>query len=63
MVKKLTFIKKMGQIESFNPVYLYITITYMTKLIMHNICIAEHFRMLDHSLLSNNVNFVEIGSE
>ena len=49
----------MCQILHFNPAYLYITITYITKLL--NELFNETCRMIGYSLLSNDVNFVEIG--
>ena len=51
----------MGQIEHFNLTYLYITIRYMTKLIMQFLRLNETCRMICYSILSNNVNLVEIG--
>ena len=51
----------MGQIKHFNPAYLYNTITYITKLLMQYLRLYETCRMICYSLLSNDVNFVEIG--
>ena len=51
----------MGQIYHFNPDYLYITITYIIKLLMQLLRLKETCRMIGYSLLSNDVNFVEIG--
>ena len=53
----------MGQIYHFNPAYLYITTTYMSKLWLQFLCLNETFRMIGYSILSNNVNLVEIGIE
>ena len=53
----------MGQIEHFNPAYLYITNTYITKLLMQFLRPNETSRMIGYSLLLNDVNFVEIGFE
>ena len=50
----------MGQIWHFNPAYLYNTITYITKLLMQFLRLYETCRMICYSLLSNDVNFVEI---
>ena len=44
-------------------VYLYIANTYMTILIMQFLSLNETFTMIGHSILANNVNFVEIGLE
>ena len=56
--------KKMGQIWHFNPAYLYITITYMRKLVLQFLCLNKTCRMIGYSVLSNNVNLiVEIGFE
>ena len=52
---------KMGQILHFNLAYLYNTITYITKLLMQFLRLYETCRMICYSLLSNDVNFVEIG--
>ena len=51
----------MGQISHFNPAYLYNTITYINKLLMQFLRLYETCRMICYSLLSNDVNFVEIG--
>ena len=51
----------MGKIYHFNPDNLYITITYITKLLMQFLRLNETCRMIGYSLLSNVVNFVEIG--
>ena len=53
----------MGQIYHFNRAYLYITIRYMTKLIMQFLRSNETCGMVGYSLVSNNVNFVQIGFE
>ena len=53
----------MGQIQHFNPTYLYITIKYMTKFIRQLLRLNETCRMICYSILSNNVNLVEIGFE
>ena len=52
---------KMGQLKHYNPGYLYITITYITKLLMQCLRLNETCRMIGYSLLSTDVNFVEIG--
>ena len=51
----------MGQIYHFNPAYLYTTFTYIIKLLMQYFRLNETYRMIGYSLLSNDVNFVEIG--
>ena len=53
----------MFQIQHFNPAYLYITIRYITKLIMQVLRLKETCRMICYSKLSNNVKLVEIGFE
>ena len=64
MVQESNFLKnmcKMGQIWHFNPTYLYITIIYMSKL--QFLCLNKTCRMIGCSVLSNNVNHVQIGFE
>ena len=51
----------MSQNYHFNPAYLSITITYITKLLMQFFRLNETCRIISYSLLSNDVNFVEIG--
>ena len=66
-IRGLTFIRKylkvMGQIWHFNPTYLYFTFTDLTKLVMQIICLNVTYRMISHSLLSNNVHFIELMCE
>ena len=64
-VRRITFIKnvKMSQNYHFNPAYPYITIRYMTKLILQFLCFNETCRMIGYSLLLIIVKFVEIGFE
>ena len=63
-VRRLTFIKKCKKWVKFNTLLRFITtlpIHIMTTLIMQFLRLNETFRMIGHSILWNNVNFVEIG--